>query len=117
MPETQQQRRLERIHARLEKLSDKQLAAHIAFCEAFRAAQQQRYPDSWTFPCEHWETPEQRSRWFDTPLGQSWLHWQYGLSGAIGTEVAEARRLQRQRIAARRDDGVLKHAPHRSVLG
>jgi hypothetical protein len=86
-------------------------------CETLRLEQDALYPGRWVSPNEHWRTPEQRTAWFNTPKGKAWLHWSYGVSGALVTEMIEARRELQARAAQQRDTGILRNAPASSVLG
>lgn len=110
--------RLAAVQARMQSLSDKRLQQHLERCEAIHAQMEAAFPSAWGWPGEKWQTVEQRTIWFDTPEGEAWLHWTYGLQGAIGKEIVEARREQERRIKAVLDTGILRGQHlNRSVIG
>jgi len=75
--------RLAGVQGRMQGMSHKALERHFVLCEALREEQEALYPDRWGSPNEHWQNTQQRTAWFDTPQGKAWLHWRYGVSGAL----------------------------------
>jgi len=109
--------RLAAVQARMQGMSDRALERHVVISQALREEQDALYPGHWSSPNEHWRTPEQRTAWFNTPQGKAWLHWNYGVSGALVKEIVEGQRELQARAAEQRDTGILRNAPQRSVLG
>ena len=95
--------RLAAVQSRLQGLSDRALERHLLLCKALYDEQESRYPGTHPVPSK-----------LQTP---AWFHWRYGVSGALLKEIVESRRELQARAAQQRDTGILRNAPHRSVLG
>ena len=108
--------RLLALQARMQSLSEKQLVQHLQAFIAFDQAEQQRFPAAWALPCDRWQSPEQRTAWFNTPEGMAWQHSTYVLQGACLRQVVEANREIEHRASSSRNTSILKRSTDRTIL-